>query len=211
MTTETVTDLFVLTADSQIQRTIQTLLTHRRTALNIGDVSFDIQRHPRQDPGCRSASGSFLEAVRDSHAKALVVFDFEGCGENHLDAASLESSLERDLRDRGWEEDRVAYVVINPELEAWVFGASFHHIRRAVGWSESQRPLDWLASNGYRSQSTGKPEDPKAALEALLFQSRRTRSAKLYEDLARNVTLTRCQDPAFQKLRSTLQRWFPPA
>ena len=210
MTTETLTDLFVLTADSQIQRTIQTLLTHRRPALNIVDISFDIQRHPRKDPGCRRASGSFLDTVRDSHSKALVVFDFEGCGENRLDAAGLEANLEQDLRDRGWEEDRVAYVVINPELEAWVFGASFDHIRRAVGWSESQRPVDWLASNGFGYESTGKPRDPKAALEALLYQSRRPRSAKLYENLARAVSLDNCQNRSFGKLRSTLQRWFPP-
>ncbi len=139
-----------------------------------------------------------------------MVFDFEGCGENRLDASQLELRLEQEMGNRGWEEDRATYVVIEPELEAWVFGAAYHHIQRVVGWNESQRPLDWLVSNGYRSESTGKPEDPKAALEALLFQSRRTRSAKVYEDLARNVSLASCQDHAFRKFRSTLHRWFPP-
>ena len=209
MTSLADTDLFVLTADWQIQRTIETLLTYRRPALDIGNISFHVQRHPRRDPGCRTESTSFLETARRSHLRALVVFDFEGCGENRLDATGLEASLERDLRARGWEEDRTAVIVINPELEAWVFGAASRHIQRAVGWSGSQAPLDWLASNGYRSESSGKPENPKAALEALLFQSRRTRSARVYEDLARTASLNHCHDPAFHKFRSTLHRWFP--
>lgn len=209
MTSSATTDLFVLTADLQTQRTIETLLAYRRPALDISDISFDVRRHPRQDPGCRNESALFLETTRLSHRKALVVFDFEGCGENRLDANELELRLEQEFRDRGWEEDRAAVIVINPELEAWVFGATFRHIQRAVGWNHPQSPRDWLVSNGYCSESTGKPEDPKAALEALLFQSRRTRSAKVYETVARVVSLAHCQDRAFRKFRTTLHRWFP--
>ena len=41
MTTPTVKDLFVLTADSQLQRTIETLLNQRRLSLGIRDISLD--------------------------------------------------------------------------------------------------------------------------------------------------------------------------
>ncbi len=209
MDTETCTDLFVLVADSQIQRTVETLLTYRRAALNIREISYEVQRHPRQDSGCRTQSVALVETTRPSHDKAIVVFDFEGCGENRLDAHGLEDRLEQELRGRGWEPDRVAYIVIDPELEVWAFGASPEHLRRAVGWTGTETIHEWLVSTGHWALERPKPQNPKAALESLLLRSRRTRSARVYEDLARRVSLDRCQDRAFQKFRTTLQRWFP--
>ena len=203
-------DLFVLVADSQIQRSIGTLLSHRVRALNIRYISFDVRRHPQQDPGCRTASASLLDTTRDSHNKALVVFDFQGCGETRLPAPDLERQLEQEYHDRGWAADRVAFIVIDPELEAWAFGVAFEHLQRAVGWKGPESIPNWLESNGHLPGGMGKPADPKTALEALLFQSRRTRSGRVYEELARNVGLARCQDRAFQKFRDTLRRWFPP-
>ena len=203
------TDLFVLVADSQIQRTVETLLTYRRAALNIREISYEIRRHPRQDPGCRTQSVALVETIRTSHEKAIVVFDFEGCGENRLDAHELEDRLEQELQMRGWEPDRVAYIVIAPELEVWAFGADPGHLRLAAGWTEPETIHEWLVSNGHWALDTPKPQNPKAALESLLLRSHRTRSARLYEELARNVSLTRCQDRAFRKFRDTLRRWFP--
>ena len=209
MDTEILTDLFILVADSQIQRTVETLLTYRRAALNIREISYEVQRHPRQDPGCRTQSVALVETTRLSHGKAIVVFDFEGCGENGLDARELEDHLEQELQGRGWELDRVAYIVIDPELEVWAFGAAPGHLRRAVGWTGTETIQEWLVSNGHWALDTPKPQNPKAALESLLLRSRRTRSARVYEELARNVSLTRCRDRAFRKFCTTLQRWFP--
>ena len=209
MDTEIFTDLFVLVADSQIQRTVETLLTYRRAALNIREISYEVQRHPRQDPGCRAQSVALVETTRSSHDKAIVVFDFEGCGENRLDAHALENRLEQELQGRGWEPDRVAYIVIDPELEAWAFGAAPEHLRQAVGWTGTETIQEWLVSNGHWALECPKPQNPKAALESLLLRSKRTRSAKVYEELAHRVSLARCQDRAFNKFRATLQRWFP--
>ena len=209
MDTEISTDLFVLVADSQIQRTVETLLTYRRAALNIREISYEVQRHPRQDPGCRTQSVALVDTTRSSHDKAIVVFDFEGCGENRLDAHELEDRLEQELQGRGWEPDRVAYIVIDPELEVWAFGAAPGHLGRAVGWTGTGTIQEWLVSNGQWALECSKPQNPKAALESLLLRSQRTRSARVYEDLAQRVSLNRCQDRAFQKFRATLQRWFP--
>ncbi len=51
-----VSDLFVLVADSQMKRTVETLLGHRKPALGIREISFEVQSHPHQDSGCRTAS-----------------------------------------------------------------------------------------------------------------------------------------------------------
>lgn len=203
-------DLVVVAADTQMQRTVETLLQYRRRSLAINThFSTDAISHPNQDSGCRADAGQLLEPRRNIYGKAIVIFDYHGCGERRLAASELETSLESEFVNRGWGPDRIAFIVLEPELEAWLFGASFRHIERAVGWSQPAQIQDWLIERGHLPSSTAKPPNPKAAIDAVLYQQKLPRSAKLFGDLARNVSLARCQDRAFQKLRSTLQRWFP--
>ena len=202
-------DLIVVTADSQMHLVVEALLNHRRQSLAIGDFSVDMVTHPNQDPGCRTDAGRLLNPRRQTHGKAMVIFDFDGCGERHLSPQGLETSLETQFADQGWGPDRVTFVVIEPELEAWLFGASYLQIERAVGWSQTQSIRDQLIERGYLSPGSSKPSDPKTAIETVLYQQKRPRSGRLFADLARTVGLARCQDRAFQKFRSTLQRWFP--
>ena len=202
-------DLIVVTADSQMHLTVETLLNHRRPALAIGDFSVDMVTHPNQDPGCRTDAGRLLNPRRQTHGRAMVLFDFDGCGERSLSPEDLETSLETQFANQGWGPDRVTFVVIEPELESWIFGASSLQIERAVGWSQELSIRDQLMANGYLSPGSSKPSDPKAAIESVLYQQKRPRSGRLFADLARTVSLARCQDRAFQKFRATLQRWFP--
>ena len=209
MTSPATRDLFVLVADSQLQRTIATLLEHRLLALEIGDISFEVQRHPGRDPGCRIDADSFLRHIQDNYRKVMVVFDFEGCGASNTTAGELEGQLEQQIENAGWELDRVAVIVIEPELEAWLFGGTFSHLEQAIGWSHPQPIQHWLVSGDHLSSGLVKPADPKAAMEALLLQAGRPRSSKLYADMAEKMSLVRCRDRAFQKFRATLQHWFP--
>ena len=202
-------DLIVLTADSQAQRTIETLLQFRRPSLEIGDISFEVHRHPHQDSGCRTTPGQVLNPLRSGFNKTMVVFDLEGSGAGNVSAEELESQIERQLEASGWVPDNVALVVIEPELEAWVFGASWRHLRDAVRWSQPEPVRAWLESQEFLQPGVLKPSDPKAAFEALLSLQRIRRSGDLFVQLAKRVSLARCQDRAFQKFRATLQRWFP--
>lgn len=193
-----------------MQRTVDTLLGYRRQSLGIrAGFVVDVLTHPNQDPGCRSDAGSILDPRRGSYEKAMVIFDFDGCGERRLSASELETRLESEFENRGWERDRIAFISVDPELEVWLFGGSFQHIERSTGWSRSEGLRDWLVERGHLLPESAKPPDPKSAIESVLYQQRLPRSARLYGDLARNVSLARCQDRAFQKFRATLQRWFP--
>ena len=202
-------DLIVLAADPTMQRTIRTLIEYRREALGLSSFSVDVQAHRNRDPGCRTAAGDVLNPARHSHRKAMVVFDFYGCGENSRTASQLESALEQNFKERGWEDDDIVFVVIEPELEAWLFGAPFQRIETAIGWSQAIPLREWMESNGHLSAEEIKPSDPQAAIDAALKLQNKPRTSKMFADLARTVSLARCQDRAFQKFRSTLQRWFP--
>ena len=202
--------LVVLTADLQMHRVVDTLLQYRRPSLGLSpDFSAEVRRHPQQDSGCRTASQTILNPLRNAQNNVLVIFDWQGSGAGVVPAAELENDLERQYERDGWETGRVVFVVIEPELDVWVFGASFQRLQQALEWSQPQPIRDWLESRGYLQPGAAKPQDPKRAIDEMLALHGKRRSAKLYADLARNTGLAHCQDRAFQKFRSTLQRWFP--
>ena len=209
MAMSNVKDLIVLTADPQIQRTVETLLGNRQRALGIPGISFDVQRHPHRDSGCRTASEGILRPLRNEYRKAMTVFDFDGSGARNATASELEIELERQYELAGWEGGQVAFIVIEPELEAWLFGTSYSHLQRAVNWSQSEPINEWLAARGYMVAGNAKPSDPKGAIEAILKLEKMPLSSDLFAELAGRASLSRCQDRAFQKFCNTLRRWFP--
>ena len=208
MVMSNVKDLIVLTADPQMQRTVETLLANRQRALGIPSISFDVQRHPHRDSGCRTASEGILRPLRNEYRKAMTVFDFDGSGARNATASELEIELERQYELAGWEKGQVAFIVIEPELEAWLFGTSYSHLQRAVNWSQSEPINEWLAARGYMVAGNAKPSNPKGAIEAILQLEKIPLSSNLFAELARRVSLNRCQDRAFQKFCNTLCRWF---
>jgi hypothetical protein len=57
---------------------------------------------------------------------------------------------------------------------------------------------------------SGKPVRPKEALDELMVRLDQPRSSVLYEKITGKISLAQCVDPAFKRLRTTLQSWFPP-
>ena len=202
-------DLFILTADSQLERTLNTLLEFRRPSLNIRDISFDIRRHQNKDPGCRTESAAYLRELQGEYSRAMVVFDFRGCGAEDVGPEDLEEALETELSGAGWSKENSAVIVIYPELEVWLFGGSFQRLQQTIGWTGSVSLQDWFVREGFLEQDYTKPTLPQVAMDALLSEARVARSSNLFEQVAMRQSLVRCQDRAFQKFRNTLQRWFP--
>jgi len=195
-------DLVVLVADKNIEFTIRGILT-RYKALGMRSISEDIFVHPERDSGCFARGEEFLRPFSKRYAHALVMLDRDGSGRDSTGREVLEGDLERRLAQSGWEGRAVA-VIIQPELEAWIWGDS-PHIDDVLGWRGRSPGLrTWLASAGFVKSSGVKPDDPKKALGAALRLASKPRSSALFSHLAQKVSLTRCTDPAFLKLRSTL-------
>ena len=200
-------ELVVLVADIQQEKTLDTLLSHRNLSLGIRRASYQIYRHPRKDAGVFGEADSFLRPFLNSHRYALVLLDaaWDGAPGN---ARYLQDDLMRRLCANGWNRKRCQVIVIDPELETWI-------------WSESEEVPRILRTtwniikitaqkHGYWAENETKPSHPKELLEILLISQKRPRSSSLFQNLARNVGLSKCQDPAFVLLRATLQQWFPP-
>jgi nucleotide-binding universal stress UspA family protein len=205
--TGTTRDLIVLVADKNTEFALKGLLSRRARSLRIRPLTADIFVHPERDPGCLLRARDFLRPHVARYHHALVLFDRDGCGQEQKDRAALERQVEEQLAQAGWGE-RAAAVVLDPELEIWVWSDS-PHVEKALGWQGRSPGLrSWLVNSKLLDADRPKPVDPKRAVEEALRLARKPRSSNLYLELASSVGFEGCTDAAFQKLRDTLGRWF---
>jgi hypothetical protein len=194
--------LVVLVADKNMEATVRGLL-ERHEILGIRPLRADVFVHPYRDPGVLNDAHNFLRPLHKQYERALVLFDHEGCGRETQTPSQLQAGVRQRLESSGWS-GRCEVILLVPELEVWVWSDS-PYVPQALGLGSEE-----LAQvlNQYGKTATGKPERPKEAMETALRRSRIPRSSALYSELARNVNLQRCADPAFQQLRDTLRQWF---
>ena len=148
-----------------------------------------------------------LQSYRARAHHALVLFDHEGSGQESRSAHDVESEVRRSLEQSGWR-DRAAVVVVVPELEQWVWSDS-SEVDAALGWQVRSPGLrEWLRSQDLLRANAVKPDDPKKAVVRALREAGVPRSSAIYGQLASNVSLERCNDPGFFKLKSVLRSWF---
>lgn len=197
--------LVCLVADKNMEATITGLLS-RPQALGIRSIDYTVIVHPHRDPGCFNEAPEFLKIYRETHAHALVLLDRQWDGAPASTGEELQDLLREQLQRAGlsdWAEP----IVIDPELEAWVFSDS-PSVEKCLGWDDKRPPLrTWLQGKDLWPEQAVKPPDPKAAVERILYQVRKPRSSSIYRELARAVSVERCSDRAFLQFKSVLSRW----
>ncbi|MDX2033189.1 MAG: hypothetical protein SF339_21110 [Blastocatellia bacterium] len=200
-------NLIILAADKDIEYAVKGLLS-RTESLGVTPITADIYVHPNRDSGCLRQSTAFLRAYAGQYDHAMVLFDREGCGQETRTRPELEAGLEESLSQNGWE-DRAGVVILDPEIEIWVWSDS-PQVDRALGWEGQPLNLrDWLIERGFLASGQLKPMAPKEAMRHALHKVRKAASPAIFHQLARNVGLDRCTDPSFLKFRSLLTQWFP--
>jgi hypothetical protein len=168
----------------------------------------DVIVHPQRDPGVRLRSRGLLAPFRSTHSYALAVFDHEGCGAAPvLTPDEVQEEVERSCAV-DWR-DRLRAIAIRPELESWVWSDS-PKVDEVLGWSGAQPDLrQWLINAGYVNARNEKPVRPKEAFDAALRVVKQPRSATIFKKLGQSVSLNRCQDISFARLKESLRIWFP--
>lgn len=201
------TDLVVLVPDADLENTVLGLF-NRPESLRIRPVKPLIRRHQGRDPGCRTTGVDLLRMYGDRFKHALLMFDREGSGRDAQMPDALEAELEEKLARNGWQ-DRAAAIVIDPELEVWVWGDS-REVDQIIGWGGRIESLrDWLVAHKIISTPNEKPRRPKETLRKALRHAGKRPSPALFRQLAERVSFKGCTDRAFQKLITKLQMWFP--
>ncbi|MGA2230622.1 MAG: hypothetical protein ABSH22_06955 [Tepidisphaeraceae bacterium] len=198
-------DLILLVPGKDESAALDAMLA-RPKALGIRTVDYRVERHERRDAGCRLEAPAYLKSATSQYAHAIVIFDREGCGSTES-RESLEADLERRLAESGWG-DRAAVIVIDPELENWMWSDS-PRVDEALGWHGKSPTLrQWLQSDGKLGEGESKPVRPKEAAEAAMRKVTKRRTSQVYTDIASRVSLNRCIDPAYMKLLTVLRGWF---
>ena len=197
-------DLVIVVADADMEGAVRGLLPRTKALGLQSRITFHVIRHPRRDPGVFHEAHEWLRPLKQKYRYALVMLDREGSGQERRSAQEIEQAVQRKLDRSGWKE-RSAVVVMDPELEVWVFSPSRHVVEIvADGDLQTFRKVLRLAP----TRSDGKPRRPKETMEAILRTKRIPRSSDIYRSLAERVTLSGCRDPSFQKFRQILRTWF---
>jgi len=199
-------DLIVLVADLDMEQAIRGILS-RWQSLQIRSLDYEIMRHPNRDPGCFTQADELLRSQSQTFAYALVLFDHEGSGQEKNTPQTIQDALEERLAQKGWG-DRARVIVIQPELEIWLWSDS-PHVEEILGWKGRNPTLwEWLQARGFLDGGI-KPQNPKAAYVKAAKEAGKRLSAAIFKAIAESVSLKHCQDPAFLRFKETLQAWFP--
>lgn len=197
-------DLILLVADKNMQFALHGGLG-RPESLGIRRISFDFRVHSGRDGGVRSNGSQMLALDKARFSHALLVLDHEGCGAGGIDPLELETQLDDQLRS-AWGS-RAKAIVIAPEVDIWMWGSD-NKLAEILKWPRQESIRDWLGNAGFHFLENGKPKRPKEALEEVFRACKRPRSAAAYQQIAAGISLARCEDPAFLRLRNGLQDWF---
>jgi len=198
-------DLVLLVADKNAQFALTGALG-RPAALGIRPVEFEFRVHPGRDGGARTTGPKLIASERPRFKHALLVLDFEGCGSDLPDAMKLESKLD-ELLFKDWK-GAAKSIVIEPELDVWVWGSD-NALQEAIEWPTGKGMREWLRKRDFKFEVNQKPSRPKEAFEAVLKYLEVPRSSAIYETIAKKISLLRCRDAAFIRLRNQLLKWFP--
>lgn len=199
-------DLVALVADKNMEAALTEILD-RWQSLGIRRIEFEIIRHPNSDPGCFHHFDDLLPGYRTRARRALLLMDRDWEGAPARTGPELEGLLEISLESAGLHS-WVRPIVIDPELEAWIFSDS-PHVSACLGWQGSTGDLvDALRKERLWVSGEGKPRNPKAAALWALRRARRPLSSAIFREIASRVSFERCTDGSFLRLKDTLVEWF---
>jgi hypothetical protein len=208
-------DCLFLVADKNMEGMLKGFFSRETFHQSVGCGSFRFDAHQdlkvahgQHDPGLFTRANELLQPYVSSYRHAVVVMDTQWDGSPGKEV--IVQRINKHLVDAGWSGNCGCAVVIDPELENWVWQDS-PHVCMALGFEGTFEALRTvLESNGFWQPNQVKPARPKDAVEWALRQSKKPRSSAIYQQLAMRVTTRGCTDPAFQTLRNALLQWFPP-
>ncbi|MGO9060067.1 MAG: methylation-associated defense system protein MAD4 [Candidatus Binataceae bacterium] len=209
-------DCVFFTADSTMKQALLGFMTRndRFAHYNLGTAPFafdpneDLFSSATMDPGTYTTGEELMRPFQKTHRHAVLMLDAQWDGSPG--AAAIRTDLSNRILVTGWPADAFKVIVIEPQLEAWIWqrnqrlatALKFGSVAEMVKAVHDAK-VDW--PNGQ-----AKPSRPKEALEAVATRKRKIGySSALHRAITTTISLAGCRDNAFLELRQTLQRWFP--
>ena len=201
-------DLRILVADGTTENVVKTVLQRHRS-LGIPTPFHNNSRvivHSERDPGVYHRGHELLSASPEARYTLVILdSDWEGAPS----ANTIRSDIIQNLGRIGVNENESDVIVIEPELEKWIWVIDNSNFLRIINWNGSSSDLrNWLLDNRFEIDAHNKPTRPKEALEAVLRYTGRPFSSAIHKEIAEVVSLQNCVEPTFLLFKNKLNEWF---
>lgn len=205
-------DCLFLVADSNMAHALKGFFGKEGYHLSLGCRPFSVEETDivvasgQNDPGLYVRASELLKVYRGeySHAVVMVDADWRGAPEPQ----DICNALEGHLREAGWPPPLGCAIVIEPEVDNWLW-TDTPHTAVALRWPSVTELRQALQEEGMWPEGATKPPRPKEAADWAIRQKGKPRSSAIYQQVASRVSLGRCSDPAVAVLVNALQQWFP--
>lgn len=205
-------DLFVLTADSDMEALIGAVLGRHRD-LHIHPISFEVRRFTGRDSGMVKEGPEIARVMvrKTEYSRLMLVWDHHGSGWHDLDAGEAVTRIEQRLVGVTWA-DRSAAVVVVPELEEWLWHCPAT-VAQILGSNTSE--FDMITGQAATKLSLPRKrccrELPKELFEAVFYYKRRRKPLPGdFKTLGASADLANWSGSgSFARLAEILRAWFP--
>lgn len=181
-------------------------------SLGCGEFQFDAlndiaRAKGKADGGLWRYAGDLCKGYLKTHEHLVVCLDRDFGGSPGQ--AKVRQDIEQQLLAVGWQPNKFLVLVIDPELEQWIWQDSMH-VENALNHMRPPTLRQSLVVSGEWPVGNNKPTDPKGVMERLVkINLRGNRSSALYSKITSKVSIANCMDGEFLALRQQLQMWFP--
>jgi hypothetical protein len=206
-------DLFVLTADSDMEALLRAVLARHRD-LQIHPLSFDVRRFTGRDSGMVKEGPEIARVMisKTEYSRLILIWDHHGSGWHDLRPAEAVTRIEQRLNGVTWT-DRSAAVVVVPELEEWLW-----HCPTTIAQhlDLNSAAFDELTARAAvqieRSRERCCRELPKELFELIFYyKSRRKPLPEDFRMLGSSANLSNwVRSESFDRFVGILRAWFPP-
>jgi hypothetical protein len=205
-------DLFVLTADSDSQAVMRTVLVRPRD-LGIRQITAEIRRFPGRDSGMVKDGPEIARAMvkKSDYSRLILIWDHHGSGWHDRAPEDAVSRIQQRLDSSTWT-DRSAAIVVVPEIEEWLW-----HCPQSIAGhfdisvDKLNALVTQLSTKLSRSRDRCCRELPKELFERVLYErKRRGPLPEDFESLAASANLNSWRaSETFARLATVLEEWFP--
>lgn len=212
-------DVIFHLADEHMEKGLKAFFSRDDWHYAMGCRKADINPENNTDilrvPGCTDGgiwknAAENLDPFRDKYARAVIVLDEDF--EPHPGPDTLRADITEAMVKSGWDEERFAVVVIQPELEAWLWAPNVN-VALAFGHKDFDQLRGALEKEKLWTPGEPKPHDIKAARDRAAGLGGKKTGGPIFKGVFNALSkkaLDRCVEPGFGVLRTALQTWFPP-
>jgi hypothetical protein len=161
------------------------------------------------DGGIWRHAGNNLRLFHDKYRYAVIILDADF--EPRPGADILRREISETMIRAGWVAERFAVIVIEPELEAWLWSPN-QNVALAFGHADFDLLRGVLEREQLWNPGDAKPNDLKRARDRAARLGGKKTGGPIFKGVFSNISRRACDlcvEPGFMAMRTALQTWFP--